>query len=46
MTRVRALLIEAPMLQHVLTESGFALGGLIGECGLLISVASTNMRTG
>ncbi len=42
--RVRALLDQAPMLQHFLGESGYAFGSLVGECGLLASVATTNPR--
>jgi hypothetical protein len=46
MSRVRELLDQAPMLQHFLNERGFAYGSLIGECGLLISVAATNLKRG
>jgi dihydrodipicolinate synthase/N-acetylneuraminate lyase len=46
MSRVRDLLEKAPMLRHFLGESGYSYGSLIGECGLLISAASTNMRAG
>lgn len=42
--RVAGLLESAPQLQHFLTETGFALGSLLGECGLLVSVASINWR--
>lgn len=45
MSRVRGLLTQAPQLRHFLTETGFAHGSLLGECGLLISVASVNART-
>ena len=37
---VAELLRAAPQLQHFLTEIGFGHGGLVGECGLLISLAS------
>src|SRR5438876_4294457 len=46
MQRVRELVDDAPMLQHFLNERGFAYGSLIGECGLLISLASTNHDMG
>jgi dihydrodipicolinate synthase/N-acetylneuraminate lyase len=46
MARVRDLLEKAPMLQHFLGETGYTYGSLIGECGLLISAAATNMRAG
>jgi dihydrodipicolinate synthase/N-acetylneuraminate lyase len=46
MQRVRDLLDGAPMLQHFLNERGFVYGSLIGECGLLISLASTNHDAG
>ena len=40
--RLTSLMIEAPQLQHFITEGGFAKGALMGECGFLISFASTN----
>lgn len=43
--RIRGLLTEAPQLRHFFGETGFAHGSLIGDCGLLISVATTNART-
>jgi len=46
MTRVRDLIEKAPQLQHFLGETGFTYGSLVGECGLLISAAATNMRAG
>jgi dihydrodipicolinate synthase/N-acetylneuraminate lyase len=46
MLRVRELIEGAPMLQHFLNEHGFVFGSLIGECGLLISVAATNLAMG
>ena len=44
--RLRGLQTEAPMLQHFITERGFADAALLGECGLLISIASTNFALG
>ena len=46
MQRVRDLLDGAPLLQHFLNERGFVYGSLIGECGLLISLATTNHAMG
>jgi dihydrodipicolinate synthase/N-acetylneuraminate lyase len=46
MTRIRELIDAAPLLQHFLNERGFAYGSLIGECGLLASVATLNWRLG
>lgn len=46
MLRIRELIDGAPMLQHFLNEHGFVYGSLIGECGLLISVASMNLQMG
>jgi dihydrodipicolinate synthase/N-acetylneuraminate lyase len=46
MTRIRELIDGAPMLQHFLNERGFAYGSMIGECGLLASVATLNWRLG
>jgi dihydrodipicolinate synthase/N-acetylneuraminate lyase len=46
MQRVRDLLDEASMLRHFLNERGFLYGSLIGECGLLISLAATNLAMG
>ncbi|MGI9146880.1 MAG: dihydrodipicolinate synthase family protein [Chloroflexota bacterium] len=46
MLRVRELMDTAPMLQHFLNEHGFAFGSLIGQCGLLISLAATNLTMG
>lgn len=43
MQRLRGLLNEAPQLQHFITEGGFAEAAMMGECGLLISVANTNL---
>lgn len=44
--RLRGLLTEAPQLQHFITEAGFAEAAMMGECGLLISVANTNLALG
>jgi dihydrodipicolinate synthase/N-acetylneuraminate lyase len=44
MVRIRELIDGAPMLQHFLNERGFAYGSLIGECGLLASIATLNWR--
>lgn len=46
MERIHALLTEAPQLRHFLTETGFVFGSLLGEPGLLISLASTNWKAG
>lgn len=45
MERIHALLTRAPQLQHFLTETGFVYGSLIGQCGLLISLASANWKS-
>lgn len=44
--RLHALLIESPQLQHFITEVGFGEAAMMGECGLLISVANTNLALG
>jgi dihydrodipicolinate synthase/N-acetylneuraminate lyase len=44
--RIRDLLERAPMLQHFLNEHGFVYGSLLGECGLLISLATLNLQQG
>lgn len=46
MERIHALITQVPQLQHFLTETGFIYGSLLGECGLLISLASTNWKSG
>jgi dihydrodipicolinate synthase/N-acetylneuraminate lyase len=46
MERIHGLLTQAPQLRHFLTETGFIYGSLVGECGLLISLASTNWKAG
>lgn len=40
--RLRSLMTEAPQLQHFITEGGFAKASAMGECGFLVSYASTN----
>ncbi len=40
MERIFGLMMKAPQLQHFFTETGFGYGSQIGECGLLISIAS------
>jgi len=46
MERIHALITQVPQLQHFLTETGFIYGSLLGECGLLVSLASTNWKAG
>jgi dihydrodipicolinate synthase/N-acetylneuraminate lyase len=43
MQRIRDLLETAPLLRHFLNERGFAYGSSIATCGLLMSLASTNL---
>ena len=45
-SRIQGLLAEAPQLQHFNTEPGFAHASTLGECGLLISLASMNLKLG
>ena len=45
-SRIQGLLAEAPQLQHFNTEPGFAYASTLGECGLLISLASMNLKLG
>lgn len=40
--RLRSLMTDAPQLQHFITEGGFAVASALGECGFLVSYASTN----
>lgn len=40
MGRIHELMTRAPRLQHFFTEAGYAYGSLIGQCGLLVSIAS------
>jgi dihydrodipicolinate synthase/N-acetylneuraminate lyase len=42
-TRLARLLREAPQLQHFITEVGFAKAARHGECGLLLSFASSHL---
>jgi dihydrodipicolinate synthase/N-acetylneuraminate lyase len=39
---IAGLLLQAPMLRHFLTESGFYTGCSIGPCGLLASLSTSN----
>lgn len=41
--RLQSLMTEAPTLQHFITELGFAKAARLGECGFLISFASSNL---
>jgi dihydrodipicolinate synthase/N-acetylneuraminate lyase len=40
--QISGLMKHAPQLQHFFTETGFAYGSQLGECGFLVSVASVN----
>ncbi len=44
--RLQSLMTDAPQLQHFITEAGFAKAARLGECGFLISLASSNLRLG
>lgn len=44
--RLRSLVTDAPQLQHFITEAGFAKAARMGECGFLISFASSNLALG
>lgn len=44
--RLQSLMSEAPQLQHFITEAGFAKAARMGECGFLISFASSNLAHG
>src|ERR1051325_2095681 len=46
MQMVQGLITKTPQLAHFLTEAGFAYGCQIGECGLLISIASVHFSRG
>jgi dihydrodipicolinate synthase/N-acetylneuraminate lyase len=46
MSRIRGLLDGASLVRHFLNERGFLYGSLIGECGLLISLATLNLPLG
>lgn len=43
MARIRDLIEQTPDVQHFLGEAGYAYGSQVGECGLLASVAATNV---
>lgn len=40
--RLTSLMNDAPQLQHFITEGGFPIAAMMGECGFLISLISTN----
>jgi len=40
--RLASLMNDAPQLQHFITEGGFPIAAMMGECGFLISYTSTN----
>jgi len=42
--RLTSLMQEAPQLQHFITEGGFPITAMMGECGFLISFTSTNFQ--
>jgi len=42
MDRIQGLMTKAPQLQHFFTETGYGYASQIGECGLLISIASVH----
>lgn len=44
MERIFSLMSQVPQLQHFFTETGFIYGSLLGECSLLISLASANWQ--
>lgn len=44
MERILGLMTRAPQLQHFFTETGFAYGSELGECGFLVSVASVHFN--
>ncbi len=46
MQRVRELLDTAGALRHFVNERGFLYGSLVGDCGLLISLATINLAMG
>ena len=46
MERIQGLMTKAPQLQQFFTETGYAYGSQLGECGLLISVASIHFARG
>jgi dihydrodipicolinate synthase/N-acetylneuraminate lyase len=40
--RLTSLMSAAPQLRHFITEGGFPIAAMMGECGFLVSFASTN----
>ena len=42
--RLQSLMTDAPQLQHFITEAGFAKAARMGECGFLVSFASSNLE--
>lgn len=46
MSRIIGLMNQGSALTHFMTETGYAHASLIGKCGLLISMASTNFARG
>jgi len=40
--RLTSLMNDAPQIQHFITEGGFPIAAMMGECGFLISYISTN----
>jgi dihydrodipicolinate synthase/N-acetylneuraminate lyase len=40
--RLASLMTEAPQLRHFITESGYPIAAMMGECGFLVSFTSTN----
>lgn len=40
--RLTSLMNDAPQLQHFITEGGFPIAAMMGECGFLLSFTSTN----
>jgi 4-hydroxy-tetrahydrodipicolinate synthase len=46
MVRIRELIEMAPQPQHFFGERGFVYGSMVGECGLLISIAALHLQMG
>jgi dihydrodipicolinate synthase/N-acetylneuraminate lyase len=44
MERIQGFMTKAPQLQHFFTETGFAYGSQLGECGFLASVAVVHFQ--
>jgi len=40
--RLTSLMKDAPQLQHFITEGGYPIAAMMGDCGFLISFTSTN----